>query len=67
MSNWGKEHENNSIDWGQGSDNTIGWGIVYDESYSGDTVLNPEPKITASVLVLNGKVLNIDNQLIKIS
>lgn len=65
MSNWGKAHENNTIGFGQGSDNSIGWGGVYDKSYSGDTILNPNvtPPETATVLTIGNEVLaiNTDN------
>tara|TARA_R110000782_G_scaffold268483_1_gene364993 strand:- start:1291 stop:1533 length:243 start_codon:yes stop_codon:yes gene_type:complete len=37
MSDWGKGSINNNIGWGQGSDNTISWGAIYNISYSGDT------------------------------
>lgn len=67
MSNWGKAHENNTISFGQGSDNTINWGVIYDKSFSGDTVLNPngtppEPT-TATILTIGNDVLaiNTDN------
>lgn len=61
MSNWGKGIANNNIGWGQGSlNNNISWGNVHSNSYSGDTFLNP-----ATVLTLNGKVLNINNKVLK--
>ena len=41
MSDWGKAHINNSIGFGQGnSNNTIGWGYIYDSSWSADTIIS---------------------------
>jgi hypothetical protein len=37
MSDWGKGSLNNNIGWGQGADNTISWGAIYNISYSGET------------------------------
>ena len=37
--NWGKS-ANNQIGWGQGAvNNSIYWGSIYDDSYSGETEL----------------------------
>ena len=70
MSNWGKAHENNTIGFGQGSNNAIGWGSIYDESYSGDTVLNPDiapPEPTnANVLTISNNVITIESNVITI-
>jgi hypothetical protein len=46
---WGQA-VNNDIDWGQGStNNNISWGIVYDDSYSGETLLEIELMQSISV------------------
>jgi len=37
---WGQGAKNNNIDWGQGDNNDINWGIIYADSYSGDTALS---------------------------
>jgi len=37
---WGQGHVDNSIGWGQGDNNDIGWGEVYGSSASGDTALS---------------------------
>lgn len=40
MSEWGKAHINNTIGFGQGSENnSINWGSSYGNSFSGDTAL----------------------------
>ena len=37
---WGQGTINNSIGWGQGSTNDIGWGSIYADSPSGDTAIS---------------------------
>ena len=39
MSGWGKGVDNNTIGWGRGSTNDIGWGSIYADSPSGDTAI----------------------------
>tara|TARA_R110002110_G_scaffold42316_1_gene132920 strand:- start:1429 stop:2232 length:804 start_codon:yes stop_codon:yes gene_type:complete len=39
MSGWGKGVDNNTIGWGRGSTNDIGWGSIYANSPGGDTAL----------------------------
>jgi len=40
---WGQGHVDNSIGWGQGDNNDIGWGEIYGSSASGDTALSGVP------------------------
>jgi len=40
MSGWGQGTINNSIGWGQGSTNSIGWGSIYADSPTGDTAIS---------------------------
>jgi hypothetical protein len=40
MADWGQGALNNNIGWGQGADNNIGWGSIYNISYSGDVIIS---------------------------
>lgn len=60
--NWGEGVDNN-IGWGQGStNNSIDWGSIYEDSYSGETLL----EIIAQVpLTVDTTVYKADSTLIK--
>jgi len=40
INGWGKAHVNNEIGFGEGNpNNSISWGGIYNDSWSGDTTL----------------------------
>jgi len=39
---WGQAILNNDIDWGNGFVNSISWGVIYEDSPSGETVITVE-------------------------
>ena len=49
MSDWGKG-VNNNIRLGQGADNDIGWGSIYDKSNAGETLLKSDLNIDAFII-----------------
>lgn len=59
--NWG-DGVDNSIGWGQGStNNSIGWGSVYSVSESGETLL----EVVAGPLTADSTLYKADSTLIK--
>jgi len=40
INGWGQSHVNNEIGFGGGNpNNSISWGVIYNDSWSGDTIL----------------------------
>jgi hypothetical protein len=59
--NWGEGVDNN-IGWGQGStNNSIDWGSSYEDSYSGETLLEIE---IATSLTVDSTAYKVDSTLI---